>query len=373
MRIRELFDNTVTSTDQPIRPFIIAEAGVNHEGKMDLAKRLIDDACEGGADAIKFQTYKAASIASRHSPAYWDLSKEPTRNQYDLFKKYDAFSAKNYEELKNFCDAAEIEFLSTPFDRVSADFLNDLVPAFKISSSDITNRPFVEHIARSGKPIILSTGASYIYEIEETVSWIEPYGVPLALLHCILNYPTADSDANLGMILHLRKKFPDHLIGYSDHTLPGEMKILEIATILGAVILEKHFTFDKTLPGNDHYHAMDKADLKQYRERMSRIAKIVGGAKKKPLPSEASARENARRSLVARRFIAKGKKISTGDLTWKRPAFGICPKHIDRVIGQVANCNIQADAIIYWPMLGALPARTVNGNPNRPVPPDADR
>jgi sialic acid synthase SpsE len=146
-------------------PYIIAEAGVNHEGSMDLAKRLIDEAAEGGAQAIKFQTYKAETIASKDSPYYWDINKEPTRSQFELFKKYDKFWKGEYEVLKKHCDTAGIEFMSTPFDVESANFLNDLMPVFKISSSDITNLPFIEHQCKFGKPIILSTGASYLWEV----------------------------------------------------------------------------------------------------------------------------------------------------------------------------------------------------------------
>ena len=351
MTIKSLFRTSATTDKKFPRPYIIAEAGVNHEGKIELAKRLIDEACQGGADAIKFQTYKAETIASRSSPAYWDLRKEPTLNQYELFKKYDVFWKKEFEQLKIHCDRAGIDFLSTPFDLESAEFLNDLIEAFKISSSDITNRPFIEFICQFKKPIILSTGASYLYEIEEAVSWVEPYDVPLALLHCVLNYPTDSKDANLGMILHLKEKYPDKVIGYSDHTLPGKMNVLEIAAILGARILEKHFTFDKTLPGNDHYHAMDKTDLELLMNKLENIRPIIGSCRKHPLLSEKPARENARRSIVAKREITIGKRIETDDLTWKRPAFGISPKHMEEVVGRVTTREIKKDEIITWSMM----------------------
>ena len=174
------------------KPYVIAEAGVNHEGDLHLARRLIDEAAEGGANAIKFQTYKAERLASVYSPAYWDLEKEPTTSQYNLFKKYDNFWKKDFEVLKAYCDQEKIEFLSTPFDIESANFLNDLMDVFKISSSDITNKPFIEHICKFKKPIILSTGASHLYEIRDAVAWIDCQNVDLILLHCILNYPTED-------------------------------------------------------------------------------------------------------------------------------------------------------------------------------------
>jgi N-acetylneuraminate synthase len=332
-------------------PYVIAEAGVNHEGKMELAIRLINEAKEGGADAIKFQTYKAHTIASKHSPSYWDTTKEPTKSQYELFQKYDKFWKKEFEELKKVCDRAGIEFLSTPFDVESALFLNDLMDVFKISSSDITNRPFIEFMAGFGKPIILSTGASYMDEVEEAKGWIEHFGNKLALLHCVLNYPTEDRNANLGMIRDLKRKYPDTIIGYSDHTLPGDMRILETVVLLGAVILEKHFTFDKTLPGNDHYHAMDKEDLKAFRERMVRLMTLLGDFEKKPLSSEEPARANARRSLVAQRAIKKGSIIQPADLTWKRPAGGISPRSIQDVIGKKAEKDINEDDILTWELL----------------------
>jgi N-acetylneuraminate synthase len=332
-------------------PFIIAEAGVNHEGSMDIAKRLIEEAKEGGADAIKFQAYRADTIASKHSPAYWDLSKEPTRSQHELFQKYDKFWKTEFEQLKRHCDETGIEFLSTPFDLESATFLNDLMDVFKISSSDITNKPFIEYICRFGKPILLSTGASHLWEIEEACGWINSHGNDLALLHCVLNYPTEDKNANLGMILSLREKFPRTLIGYSDHTLPRDMKVLEVATILGARILEKHFTHDKSLPGNDHYHAMDKEDLLAFRSNLERVFELLGSFGKISLPSEQLARENARRSLIASRSIPVGKIIEPDDLTWKRPGSGISPRLIDAVVGRVLTREVAEDEVITWEML----------------------
>jgi sialic acid synthase SpsE len=351
MSLVDLFSERVSCLARPRRPFIIAEAGVNHEGSMELAKRLIDEAREGGADAIKFQTYRAQTLASRNSPAYWDLTKEPTPSQFQLFQKYDKFWKAEYEALKQHCDAAEIEFLSTPFDSESARFLNDLMEVFKISSSDITNKPFISDICQFGKPILLSTGASYLHEIQEAVEWIAPFGNPLALLHCVLNYPTPDAHANLGMILDLQGKFPELIIGYSDHTLPNDMKVLEVAVLLGAVILEKHFTYDKSLPGNDHYHAMDKEDLKLFRNNLDRIFELLGGFRKGPLPTEEPARAHARRSLVAARNIPAGKIIDDADLTWKRPASGISPKFQDEVRGKQATRGIAADEILSWDLI----------------------
>lgn len=333
------------------KPFIIAEAGVNHEGSMQIAKRLIEEACEGGADAIKFQTYKANTIASKNSPAYWDTTKEPISSQYELFCKHDKFWKKEMEELKSHCDKVGIEFLSTPFDIESAKFLNDLMDVFKISSSDITNKPFIEFICNFKKPIILSTGASFLYEIQESVSWIERAGNTLALLHCVLNYPTPDENANLGMIFGLKRAFPDKIIGYSDHTLPKDMQICKNAILLGATIIEKHFTHDKTLTGNDHYHAMDKNDLTKFKKDIEETFKILGKFEVSALDDEKLARDNARRSLVASKDIKKGDIIKRDDLTFKRPASGISPKFIDNIVGRRAFCNISEDDILKWNMV----------------------
>ncbi|NQX91459.1 MAG: N-acetylneuraminate synthase family protein [Flavobacteriales bacterium] len=335
------------------RPYIIAEAGVNHEGSMDLAKRLIDEAAEGGAHAIKFQTYKAETIASKDSPYYWDIEKEPTRSQFELFKKYDKFWKSEYEALARYCETAGIEFMSTPFDVASADFLNDMMNVYKVSSSDLTNLPFIEYMCGFGKPMILSTGASYLWEIQQAVEVIEKQGNQLCLMHCVLNYPTPDPNANLGMIKTLAKQFPDHVPGYSDHTLPKDMEVMKMATLLGAAVIEKHFTHDKSLPGNDHYHAMDKEDMKHFNSLMDRTFELLGTFEITALEDEKPARANARRSLVAQRAIPKGKTIEREDLTWKRPAKGISPKDIGEVVGKVAAKDIEEDEIMMWHALEA--------------------
>ena len=332
-------------------PFIIAEAGVNHECKIEIAKKLIDQAASSGAHAIKFQTYRAEYIASKNSPAYWDLTKEKTDSQFKLFKKYDKFWKKEFEILYNHCTKSNIEFLSTPFDLESANFLNELMSAFKISSSDLNNKPFIDHLCSFGKPIILSTGASYMWEVERSVEWINMHKVPFSLLHCVLNYPTSDENANLSEIITLKRKFPEIPIGYSDHTLPNDMKVLEIATLLGAKIIEKHFTHDKDLPGNDHYHAMDQKDLSSFVLNIKKIQKILGGDLKKPLQTEMISRKNARRSLVALKEINAGETLSYSHITWKRPGDGIKPYEIEALIGKKARKKIKRDSILKWEMI----------------------
>ncbi len=351
MKIIEIFKNFKPYKQEITKPYIIAEAGVNHEGSIEIAKRLINEAANAGANAIKFQTYKASTLASKDSPAYWDLTKEPTKSQFDLFSKHDKFWKKEMEELKKYCDEVDLEFMSTPFDMESAKFLNDLMDVYKISSSDITNKPFIEYICGFNKPVILSTGAANLIEIQEAVDWIEKYSNPLALLHCILNYPTLDENANLGMIKGLKKAFPKKIIGYSDHTLPKKMKTLEIATLLGAAILEKHFTHNKSLPGNDHYHAMDKNDLKVFCQNINEIFNLYGSVEVRSLKEEISSIKNARRSLVTSKLIKKGEIIKLEHLTFKRPASGISPKFIDQVLGKIAKEDISEDSILNWEML----------------------
>jgi len=332
------------------RPYMIAEAGVNHEGSMDIAKRLIEEAAEGGAQAIKFQTYKAETIASRNSPSYWDTNKEATTSQFELFKKYDKFWKSEYEALKRTCDEFDIEFLSTPFDTISADFLNDLMGVYKISSSDLNNLPFIEYLCQFNKPILLSTGASYMWEVHRTVELIDSKNIDLCLMHCVLNYPTENKNAYLGMIKALQSQFPDKVIGYSDHTLPEDMSTCVDATLLGAEIIEKHFTHNKSLPGNDHYHAMDKSDLIYFFKSIENKWEKLGGFSKAPLNSEEISRKNARRSLVSKQFIPKGKQITMDDLTWKRPGSGINPADISLILKSTSNTDIETDTILTYSM-----------------------
>jgi N-acetylneuraminate synthase len=334
-------------------PLVIAEVGVNHEGSLDLARRQIALAAEAGADAVKFQSYKAKTLASVHSPAYWDTTREPTSSQYELFERHDKFWKNEFEALKRTCDEHGVEFLSTPFDLESADFLDPLMDAYKIASADITNLPFVRHLAAKGKPILLSTGAAELFEIEEAIGWIGQTAPapPVALLHCVLNYPTLEDAANLGMIAGLAARYPGRVIGYSDHVPPGDMRVLETAWLLGARILEKHFTHDKTRPGNDHYHAMDATDLRRFRDNVARARTMLGDFTVRALPSEAPARLHARRSLVAARAIPKGKALEAADLTWKRPGHGISPREHDAVIGLAARRDIAEDTPLTWGML----------------------
>lgn len=340
------------------KPYIIAEAGVNfydtakqsNLSPLEEAIRYVDEAKKAGIDAIKFQSYKADTLASKNSPAYWDTSEEPTDSQYKLFKKYDGFGEKEYQKLCEHCRDVGIDFLSTPFDYTSADYLYEMVDAYKISSSDLSNLPFIRYIAKKGKPIYLSVGASYLSEVEEAVRAAKDAGCPeISILHCVLSYPCKNKDANLGIIKTLKRVFPDIKVGYSDHTLPDTtMTILSTAYLLGAEIIEKHFTLDKSLPGNDHYHAGDPADFKKAIDNFNLIAEIIGQEEKTVLPCEIIPRREARRSLVLTRDVNSGETIKASDLIAKRPGTGISPQFADIVVGRQIRCDCTEDTILTW-------------------------
>ena len=332
------------------KPYMIAEIGVNHEGSMDKAKELISLAKKGGAHAVKFQSYKANTLASKNSPAYWDLKKEKTESQFELFKKYDNFSEKEYVELAEYCKQVGIDFLSTPFDDAAIDFLEPIIPFYKIASADLTNVPFLRKIAKKNKPVVLSTGASTLAEIEMAVQEITKHGNDeIALLHCVLNYPTDYENANVSMIKGLSKVFPNFVVGYSDHTLPDpSMCVLTTAYLKGARIIEKHFTHDKTLPGNDHYHAMDVDDLLVYNKQLDFIQKIEGTQSKSFLETEVISRNNARRSVVLNRDVQAGEILEESMVTCKRPGTGISPLHWDQILGMKFKNNLEEDHVLMW-------------------------
>lgn len=343
------------------KPYVIAELGVNFydtarvEGisPLEAAKRYINEAKKVGIDAVKFQSYKADTIVSKNSPAYWDTSKEPTKTQHELFQKFDGFDQKDYEQLLQHCKAVGIDFLSTPFDYPSADYLAEMVDIFKISSSDLSNIPFIRYIARKGKPIYLSVGASYISEIEEAVRAMREEGCgDICLLHCVLSYPTSNADANLAVIKTLKRLFPDIRIGYSDHTLPDpNMTILSTAFLYGADVIEKHFTLDKSLPGNDHYHAGDPLDFKKAIDNFELICQVTGRDEKTVLFCEAVPRREARRSLVLMRDMKAGEIITEQDITAKRPGTGIAPIYAEVVIGRSVKADLAEDTVLTWDMV----------------------
>ena len=356
-----LIDNT--NVDGRAQPYLIAEIGVNHFdiaderdiSPMEAAKQMIGAAAEAGVDAVKFQSYSADRLAAKQSPAYWDTDEEETDSQYELFTQYDEFGAREFERLAAWTsDSYDVDFLSTPFDFHAVDYLEPLVPAYKIASADLTNHPLLRRIAATGKPILLSTGASTVGEIDEAVRVIESElsDPELCLLHCILQYPTDPANANLGMIDHIDEAFPEYAVGYSDHVPPDEsMMTLVNATVHGASVIEKHFTLDKTLEGNDHYHAMDPEDVRTFRRNIERLATTTGEATKAPIEAESDSRTHARRSLVATSDIAEGETIEPRHIALKRPGTGISPAMMDIVLGREARMEIDAETIITWEMV----------------------
>ena len=347
--------NRIISKDS--KPYVIAEIGVNHEGSMDKALMLISMAAESGADAVKFQSYKAETLAIIDSPAYWDAKKEKTKSQYELFKKYDCFEPEDFVKLSKYCQNLGIEFLSTPFDDFSIEFLDPLMRFYKIASADITNLPFLRKVAIKGKPIVLSTGASTLEEINKALDVLFEFGSKdVVLLHCILNYPTEDKNAHLSMISGMKQAYPELLIGYSDHTMPdSSMTSLLTAYLLGAVVIEKHFTFDKNLPGNDHYHAMDGNDLARLISLIDKVDLLKGPSEiKTPIPTEDLSIKNARRSIVLSNDLNVNHIICEEDITYKRPGTGISPEYWDLVIGRKVVHNLKADDLLQWEDLQSI-------------------
>ena len=343
------------------KPYLIAEVGVNFYDTakqmnitpLEAAKLYIDKAAEAGIDCAKFQSYKANTIVSKNSPAYWDTTKEATKTQYELFQKFDSFGEKEYRELCEYTHSKGMDFTSTPFDYASADYLYDMVDFYKISSSDLSNIPFIKHIGKKGKPVYMSVGASYLSEVDEAVRALKEVGCKdIVIFHCVLSYPTDPKNANLRIIETLKKDFPDVRVGFSDHVAPDEtMMTLATAYLLGAEVIEKHFTLDKTLPGNDHYHAGDPSDFKKAIENFKWIDNVLGSPEKTVLDCELVPRREARRSLVLTRDMKAGEVIKESDLMPKRPGTGISPKFADIVIGRSVKEDLKEDTILTWDMV----------------------
>lgn len=343
-----------------LQPYLIAEIGVNYfdiaekQGisPLEAAKEMVAKAAEAGVDAVKFQSYTADRLASKQSPAYWDTDEEATESQYELFQQYDEFGAEEFEEIALWTEENyDVAFLSTPFDSHAVEYLDELMPAYKIASADLTNHPLLRLVARKEKPILLSTGASTVGEIDDAIRVItdETPEATICLLHCILEYPTQTENANLGMIDHLARIYPEYTVGYSDHVPPDEgMVTLLNAVVQGAEIIEKHFTLDKSLAGNDHYHAMDPDDVRTFRKNAALMTKTTGSTRKAPIAAEEDSRDHARRSLVAATAIDQGETISRDQIAIKRPGTGISPTMLDTVVGRAARVSISEDEILQW-------------------------
>ena len=332
--------------------FVIAEAGVNHNGDLDLGRALIREAASAGADAIKFQSYKAGKISTKTAPRYWVEPDDPKGSQYDTFKKLDSFGPEEHAELFRYAKERGILCFSAPFDDEAVDMLDELgAPGFKIASADLTDHPLLERAASKGKPVILSTGLATIAEIGEAVEVVRGMGNDqLILLHCTLQYPCAPENANLRMMLHMKAAFPDIPVGISDHTIG--IAVPQAAVALGAVAVEKHYTVDKTLPGSpDHYLSVDPRDLKEMVAGIRTIEKAMGRYLKGPVEAESQAYKFARRSIVSKKPIPRGTPITRDMLTFKRPGTGIYPKHVEVVVGRTAKVDIPEDTVLEWSMI----------------------
>lgn len=330
-------------SDNKNHTYIIAEAGVNHNGDINLAYKLIDAAKDCGVDCVKFQTFKTENLVTKAAKKA-DYQVENTKNndsQFAMLKKLE-LSYDDFKSLKEYCDKIDIEFMSTPFDNDSVDLLEKLnMKTYKISSGDITNKPFLEYVASKNKPIILSTGMCTMDEVQEAVAWIEKTGnKQITLLHCTSNYPTPYSDVNMNAMITLDNAFP-YPTGYSDHTKGIIIPIMAVS--MGATVIEKHFTLDKNMEGPDHKASLDVNELREMVKAIRDIESAKGSWEKQPAESELSTREVARKSIVAAREIKKGHVITREDLCLKRPGDGILPKEIDKIIGKTAITNIGED------------------------------
>lgn len=319
--------------------FIIAEAGVNHNGDIRLAKRLIDAAVDAGVDAVKFQTWKTELIVTRDAEMaqYQIDNTKNIESQFDMLKKLE-LSYGHFTELKQYCDQQHITFMSTPDEEQSAEFLNGLQNIFKIGSGELTNTPFLRYIAQMKKPVILSTGMGYLSEVEYAIQTLLDAGLSISdisVLHATTDYPTAPQDVNLQAMCTLASAFPGINIGYSDHTLGIEIPIAAVA--LGAKIIEKHFTLDKTMNGPDHKASLDPQELKEMVTAIRNIELSLGNGWKIPTEAELINRKIVRKSIVANQFIAKGTIITPFMLAIKRPGDGISPTRWDEVIGSAAQ------------------------------------
>ena len=321
--------------------FIIAEAGVNHNGDLSTAKKLVDAAAEAGADAIKYQTFKAEKVAA--------FKEDP--NQVGMLKKLE-LSESDFADLFTYCSEKHIQCMSTAFDESSVDFLDSLgMEIFKIPSGEITNKYLIQRVASKKKPILLSTGMSFLGEVETAISWIFEIWSPLeekprlTLLHCVSKYPAKSEDVNLKAMETLKRSF-QLPVGFSDHTLGIEVPIAAVA--LGAEVIEKHFTLDRNMEGPDHKSSLEPKEFREMVRGIRNVERALGDGIKRPAPNEEKTKGVARRSLVAARKIKAGDIISEDDIALKRPGTGIQPEFKEILIGMKVRRDIGEDTVFRW-------------------------
>ena len=327
---------------------IIAEAGVNHNGSIDTAKKMIDVAAEAGADYVKFQTFKAEKLVTRtaEKAKYQKGSTAEEESQFNMLNKLELDRAA-HEELIQYCEQKDTRFLSTAFDHNSIDLLDELnIPFYKIPSGEITNLPYLHHVGRMEKPVVMSTGMATLEEVRAAMDILLEAGVKkdgLTILHCNTEYPTPIVDVNLKAMLTIRDEL-GVAVGYSDHTLGIEIPIAAVA--MGATVIEKHFTLDRTLPGPDHAASLEPDELKAMVTAIRNIEKAIGSGEKKPSDSEKKNITVVRKSIIAKKPISKGEVFSENNLGVKRPGTGLSPILWDEIIGSRATKDFELDELI---------------------------
>ena len=331
--------------------FVIAEAGVNHNGDLDLARRLIDVAAEAGADAVKFQTWKTSCLVTNDAPLA-DYQKQNLGQQgsqcetpqYEMLRRLE-LKPHSHAVLQQHCRQRGVMFLSTPFDEPSTDLLVGLdVPALKIPSGEVTNGPLLAHIARSGRPVIMSTGMCRLDEVEAAVDTLRRHGNrELILLHCVSNYPADPAEANLRAMDTLRQHF-DVPVGFSDHT-PG-VEVSLAAVVLGACVVEKHFTLDRTLPGPDHKASLEPDELVALVRGIHTVESALGDGRKMPTASETNTADVARKSLTAAVDIPAGTVLRPELIAIRRPGTGLPPSMREELLGRTVQCDIPAGTLL---------------------------
>ena len=330
------------------RTFVIAEAGVNHDGSLATALGLVEAAKACGADAVKFQTFSADRLVTRSAvkAAYQRAATPGDDTQHGLLASLE-LGHEDFRRIQRHCLEVGIEFLSSPFDPRAVDQLDELgVRAFKIPSGEIDNVPFLRHVAAKGKEVILSTGMAWLGEVEAAVRILQEAGVPrLTLLHCVSEYPAPYEQVNLRAMATMAQAF-GLPVGYSDHT-PG-IEIAVAAVALGACVIEKHFTLDTTLPGPDHRASLDPRAFAELVTAIRRVEEALGDGRKRPAPCELDNRAHVRKSIVAATDLTAGTRLAAADLAAKRPGAGIAPSAWDRVVGRILTRDVRADEAIDW-------------------------
>jgi N,N'-diacetyllegionaminate synthase len=328
--------------------FIIAEAGVNHNGSLDLALRLVDAAKASGADAVKFQTFRADMLATRsaHKAPYQERTTSNAESQFEMLQRLE-LDAAAHKRLIDHCQQIGIQFLSSPFDKQSADLLATMeVPMYKVPSGELTNLPFLQHLACKGRPLIVSTGMSTLGEVEEAVQVLQAAGGShLTLLHCVTEYPAPYAEVNLRAMQTLKSAF-GLPVGYSDHTTGIEVAIAAVA--LGAEVIEKHFTLDRSLPGPDHAASLEPIELQRMVTAIRHVEAALGNGIKAPAPCELPNISVARKSVVAAGSFPAGHQLEAGDLDIKRPGNGLAPKVLPTLIGRTLRVAVANDELISW-------------------------